>query len=780
VREGAGLVIMGAALLSAIAMVVGGAPPVLATMHRGIFQTFGFGWPLPVAAALALGGLLIWPVRVLPRPRDAVAVLIGVAAVFGLLTIVRADAGGAVGHVVSGLLVALVGDAGAILLLVVVLLLSLVVAFHFSVGDAVLGMTQAARAAYAERQRVEELVQRSQGKAAGGSARSPRRQPAPEPEAAASEDRMAGVRSWLDGVHSRFSHADDPVGAATDTVAEPEPVPTHDPVGPEPTIIDDADFVDPEPGIDDPEEALETLAQAEATWAEDVAARPPAAKRVEPEVLRVTADPEDDEDEWEGIEWRLPPVSLLETVKAKRERIDEEIKRNVRVIENTLETFGVQARVIDVNSGPAVTQYELQPAAGVAVKRVVALQNDLALALAASPLRIEAPIPGKSAIGVEVPNKAAATVSIREVVEAPNFFGAGFGLSVTLGNDVSGRPIVADLTRMPHLLIAGATGQGKSSCINALISSLLLQATPEQLRLVLIDPKRVELTFYNALPHLAVPVITESHEASAALRWAVVEMDRRYRLLSAEGVRNIQAYNDKADAQRARRLPYIVVVIDELADLMMVAAGEVEELICRIAQLARAVGIHLVVATQRPSTDIITGLIKANMPSRIAFAVGSQVDSRVILDTAGAEKLLGRGDMLYQPIDAGKPLRVQGAWVSNKEVESLVEFWKRQADPSYINQVLESATGPGSGDEGSSRKLDPLFPRAARAICAEGTASVSLIQRKLNVGYARAGRIVDQLADQRVVGAYQGSKSREVLMTLPDVDDLLERLGLEG
>lgn len=771
---------MGAALLSAIAMLVAGAPPLLATMHRGIFEIFGFGWPLPVVAALALGALLIWPVRVLPRPRDAFAILVGVAALFGLLTIVRAEAGGMVGHVVSGLLVGLVGDAGAILLLVVVLLLSLVVAFHFSVGDVALSMTQAARTAYTERQRVEELVQRSQGKAGGTTPRSPRRRPAtePEPQARPGSDDADGaidnVKAW---VRSRFAHGDgaEASTAAADTV----PIPVHEPVVPDPTIIDDADFVDPEPGIHGPDEGLEALAEAGASWSEEPAAKPEVARRGEPEILRVTADPEDDEDGWEGIEWKLPPITLLETIKARRERIDEEIKRNVRVIENTLDTFGVQARVIDVNSGPAVTQYELQPAAGVAVKRVVALQNDLALALAASPLRIEAPIPGKSAIGVEVPNKAAATVSIREVVESPNFFGAGYGLSVTLGNDVSGRPIVADLTRMPHLLIAGATGQGKSSCINALISSLLLQATPEQLRLVLIDPKRVELNFYNALPHLAVPVITESHEASAALRWAVVEMDRRYRLLSGEGVRNIQAYNEKADAQRARRLPYVVIVIDELADLMMVSAGEVEELICRIAQLARAVGIHLVVATQRPSTDIITGLIKANMPSRIAFAVGSQVDSRVILDTAGAEKLLGRGDMLYQPIDAGKPLRVQGAWVSNKEVESLVDFWKRQADPSYMGQVLESATS-SSSEDGGSRKLDPLFPRAARAICAEGTASVSLIQRKLNVGYARAGRIVDQLADQRVVGAYQGSKSREVLMTLPDVDELLERLGLEG
>jgi len=333
---------------------------------------------------------------------------------------------------------------------------------------------------------------------------------------------------------------------------------------------------------------------------------------------------------------------------------------------------------------------------------------------------------------------------------------------------------------MPHLLIAGATGQGKSVCINALITSLLFQVTPDHMRLLLIDPKRVELTNYNGLPHLALPVLVEPHQAAAALRWAVAEMDRRYKLFSAEGVRNIAAYNDKATQRLARQLPYVVIVIDELADLMMVAAGEIEELICRIAQLARAVGIHLVIATQRPSTDIITGLIKANIPSRIAFAVGSQVDSRVILDTGGAEKLLGRGDMLYQPVDAGKPTRIQGAFVSDPEVESVVNFWRSQGGPRYMEEILEEGAGSEwEGGQTTERKLDPLFARAARAVAAEGSASVSLVQRKFNVGYSRAGRIVDQLAEHRVVGAYQGSKSREVLMNLPDVDELLERIGLE-
>src|SRR5438270_1488465 len=493
--------------------------------------------------------------------------------------------------------------------------------------------------------------------------------------------------------------------------------------------------------------------------------------------LRGLAEPEDDQPE---IEWKLPSIALLDTVTARRERMADEIKRNVKVIESTLGTFGVEAKVVGVNPGPAVTQFEVQPGPGVQVKRITALQNDLSLALAAAPLRIEAPIPGKSAVGIEVPNKSASLVTIREVLETAAFREGTNKLALGLGNDVSGQSIVADLTRMPHLLIAGATGQGKSVCINALITSLLFQVTPDRLRMLLIDPKRVELTGYNGLPHLALPVLVESHQAAAALRWAVAEMDRRYKLFSAEGVRNIAAYNDKAAAKLARQLPYIVIVIDELADLMMVAAGEIEELICRIAQLARAVGIHLIIATQRPSTDIITGLIKANIPSRVAFAVGSQVDSRVILDTGGAEKLLGRGDMLYQPVDAGKPTRIQGAFVSDPEVEGVVNFWKSQGEPRYMEEILEEGAGSAwEGERREERKLDPLFARSARAVAAEGAASVSLVQRKFNVGYSRAGRIVDQLAEDRVVGGYQGSKSREVLMTLPDVDELLERLGIE-
>ncbi len=651
-----------------------------------------------------------------PRPR-LLDVLAGTVAVIALVGLfgLAAQAGGSAGHSIDDAMIGLAGKLGAWALLVAALVIGLIVTIHFSPGALIATVVKAMQATYAERQRLERLV-------------------------AAPSDHQPKAATKATSV---VTEDVGPVGPAYPPVA-PAALRSWE-VETKPESVN--------PSETEPDE------------------------QPEKPVLRVVAEPEDDAPE---IEWKLPSIALLDTVTARRERMADEIKRNVKVIESTLETFGVSCKVVGVNPGPAVTQYELQPGPGVQVKRITALLNDLSLALAAAPLRIEAPIPGKAAVGIEVPNKAASLVTIREVVETAAFREGTHTLALALGNDVSGQSIVGDLTRMPHLLIAGATGQGKSVCINALITSLLFQVTPDHMRLLLIDPKRVELTNYNGLPHLALPVLVEPHQAAAALRWAVAEMDRRYKMFSAEGVRNIAAYNDKATQKLARQLPYVVIVIDELADLMMVAAGEIEELICRIAQLARAVGIHLVIATQRPSTDIITGLIKANIPSRIAFAVGSQVDSRVILDTGGAEKLLGRGDMLYQPVDAGKPTRIQGAFVSDPEVESVVNFWRSQGGPRYMEEILEEGQGTEwEGGHTSERKLDPLFARAARAVAAEGGASVSLVQRKFNVGYSRAGRIVDQLAEHRVIGGYQGSKSREVLMNLPDVDELLERIGLE-
>ena len=376
-----------------------------------------------------------------------------------------------------------------------------------------------------------------------------------------------------------------------------------------------------------------------------------------------------------------------------------------------------------------------------------------------------------------MPNKAAQLVSLKEIISAPAFSDPRKRLAVALGADVSGHPVVGDLCRMPHLLVAGATGSGKSVCINAILAGFLLQATPAQLKLILIDPKRVELSTFADVPHLLVPVVVEPEAAVASLRWACKEMEERYKLFASHGARNIAAFNERAPGLGLSPLPYVVIVIDELADLMMVAAGEIEDLVCRVAQLARAVGIHLIVATQRPSADIITGLIKANIPSRAAFAVSSGVDSRVIIDEMGAEKLLGRGDMLYLPIDEGKPRRLQGAFCSDRELEALIDFWKQQGKPDYQEEVFQvEATVSWARD---ASKRDPLFAKAAHTVAAEGRAAASLLQRKLNVGYTRAARLVDQLAEQRVVGPFEGSKSREVLMDVLQVDELLAELGEE-
>ena len=723
IREILGVLILLAALLGVLG-ILSNAGSILGAIRAGMLSAFGVAWFVPVAAALALGAYLLWPKAPRPRTIDIVA---GVVAVLSLIALfgLTAQAGGAVGAAIDDALKGPFTIFGAWALLVAGLVIGLIVTVHFSPGALLVTAVGAVRAANAERARLRDLV------------------------AAPSAEKARPGK---------------PAPATSDLLTRSA------------TILATAPATKDQPGlweIDEQAEVDVKKPQVEAPAVEDEQqpSRAPAA------VLRVVAEPEDNLPE---IEWKLPSIALLDTVTARRERMADEIKRNVKIIESTLTTFGVECKVVGVNPGPAVTQFEIQPGPGVQVKRITALQNDLSLALAAAPLRIEAPIPGKSAVGIEVPNKSASLVTIREVIETAAFREGSNVLALGLGNDVSGQSIVADLTRMPHLLIAGATGQGKSVCINALITSLLFQVTPDHLRMLLIDPKRVELTGYNGLPHLALPVLVESHQAAAALRWAVAEMDRRYKLFSSEGVRNIASYNDKATQKLARTLPYVVIVIDELADLMMVAAGEIEELISRIAQLARAVGIHLIIATQRPSTDIITGLIKANIPSRIAFAVGSQVDSRVILDSGGAEKLLGRGDMLYQPVDAGKPTRIQGAFVSDPEVEGVVNFWKSQGAPRYMEEILEEgASSEWDGERREERKLDPLFARSARAVAAEGAASVSLVQRKFNVGYSRAGRIVDQLAEHRVIGGYQGSKSREVLMTLPDVDDLLERLGIE-
>ncbi|WP_370636193.1 DNA translocase FtsK [Cohnella sp. CFH 77786] len=465
--------------------------------------------------------------------------------------------------------------------------------------------------------------------------------------------------------------------------------------------------------------------------------------------------------------YRLPGVSLLNKPAAgSKSGNPNDYLDTARKLEATLESFGVRAKVLDVARGPAVTRYELQPDVGVKVSRIVSLTDDIALALAAKDIRMEAPIPGKSAIGIEVPNNEVSVVTLREVVETQAFQEAPSKLTVAFGRDISGQPIIGNLAKMPHLLVAGATGSGKSVCINGIITSVLYKAKPDEVKFLMIDPKMVELNVYNGIPHLLAPVVTDPRRASLALKKIVVEMEKRYEKFSKSATRNIEGYNalmlsgDNPDAV----LPYIVVIVDELADLMMVAAGDVEDAITRLAQMARAAGIHLIIATQRPSVDVITGVIKANIPSRIAFGVSSQVDSRTILDMVGAEKLLGRGDMLFLPMGASKPIRVQGAFLSDSEVESVVNHARAQAEAEYNEELVPEIddSEPDEGDE----YVDELFDQAVQIILEAKQASVSLLQRRMRIGYTRAARLIDTMEAKGIVGPYEGSKPREVLMSL--------------
>ena len=466
------------------------------------------------------------------------------------------------------------------------------------------------------------------------------------------------------------------------------------------------------------------------------------------------ADPPD-------VPWQLPSLDLLEEGSAARSGKDE-VLRNTRVIEETLSHFNIQAKVVEVSVGPVVTRYELKPAAGVKLSRIESLDSDLALALAARTLRIEAPVPGKSVVGIEVPNLAIGMVTLKDVAETAMFEDASSKLTVALGRDVSGSPIVADLAKLPHLLIAGQTGSGKSVSINSVICSLLMSATPDDVRLILCDPKRVELAGFNNIPHLVVPVVTDHAKILNALYWAVGEMDRRYRLFARATARNIDAYN--AARSGPDRVPYIVLIIDELADLMMSAPIQVEKAITRLAQLARATGIHLVVATQRPSVDVITGLIKANIPARIAFATASAIDSRTILDMSGAEKLLGRGDMLVLPPDVPKPIRAQGVFVSDREIEAVTRHWKLQRDPHYRLEILEDQDRAKQREDGGDSDIeDDRYEEAVEIVRRAGQASVSMLQRKMTIGFARAGRLIDIMEQEGVIGPSAGpGKMRQV------------------
>ena len=483
----------------------------------------------------------------------------------------------------------------------------------------------------------------------------------------------------------------------------------------------------------------------------------------------------------EDEHYEYPPVELLskgtkKAIKGGAKALTEVATR----LQKTLYSFGVQAKVENVSVGPAITRYELKPAEGVRVSKIANLADDIALNLAAETIRIEAPIPGKQAVGIEVPNTEKETVHFRDVVESEAFQDSKSKLSVALGKDVAGNMEIADIAKMPHALIAGATGSGKSVCINTLITSIIYKAKPSEVKFVMVDPKVVELSVYNGIPHLLIPVVTDPKKAAGALAWAVQEMDNRYNLFAQKGVRDLKGYNALVEKEDGvGKLPQIVIIIDELADLMMVAAKEVEDSICRLAQKARAAGMHLIIATQRPSVDVITGIIKANIPSRIAFAVSSQVDSRTILDQVGAEKLLGKGDMLFYPSGAPKPVRVQGAFVSDDEVEKIVSFVKSNGEATYSEDILESIENSNKTDKelaaeaaDSDDDTDPFLMDAIDVVVETGQASTSFIQRRFKVGYARAGRIIDQMEERGIISGYQGSKPRQVLMSLEKLQEL--------
>lgn len=463
--------------------------------------------------------------------------------------------------------------------------------------------------------------------------------------------------------------------------------------------------------------------------------------------------------------WKFPPLDLLDSTSQRPDAGN--IQGNANVIQKTLANFSVDVTMGDVNVGPTVTQYTLKPEEGVKLNKITNLDRDLALALAAHPIRIEAPIPGKSLVGVEIPNKSSAIVRLRSIMETETWKNRRSSLSVVLGLDVAGHPQIADITKMPHLLIAGATGTGKSVCINTLLLSMLYQNSPSQLKMILVDPKRVELSLYNNIPHLLTPVITEPDKTVSALKWAVAEMEHRYRILQQAGKRNIAEYNASKGKDG---MPFIVIVIDELAELMQVSASEVEGYIVRLAQLARAVGMHLILATQRPSVNVITGLIKANVTTRVAFSVASQVDSRTILDQAGAEKLLGMGDMLFISAETPKPKRIQGAFVNEKEVNAIVDFIKSQGEPEYDEEIIKQQTKMSGGDLGAPD--DDLFIDAADCVIAAGKGSASLLQRRLRIGYARAARLLDLLEERGIIGPADGARPRDVLVS--DISEVLD------
>jgi S-DNA-T family DNA segregation ATPase FtsK/SpoIIIE len=769
-REALAIVLVLLAIITVIALFAPDAGAIVAPWHD--LLTTLLGWGIAFAPPLLAGfALMLW-MKTMPAERwmaatGAAVLALSLLGMFHLArgggeeAIATGEGGGAIGFGVSAAISAAVGSAGAWIVLILFAVVGLLLYFNMTIGDLVAAYL-ADRDERLERE-AEEARRAARGRRA--STASPERGEATPPEPRAGlidrmRDRLAGGHD-LDEEPPVIVRRDRPAatnGNGTARAAVPGAVPMTAaiPVGSDPAGEDDEDR-NAERDLEQDEEAH--LAEAAAEEASDAAL--------------------------EAVErsWDLPPLELLaDAPESSAAQLDLSAKG--RRIRETLAHFGIGVKVARIQEGPVVTQYALDVDPGIKLSRIEGLADNLALALSARSIRIEAPIPGEPYVGVEIPNAAFDLVTLKEVLGSRNFAEASdrSKLAFALGQDVAGQPFSADLAKMPHLLIAGATGSGKSVCVNAIIDSFLMNATPAEVKLILIDPKRVELAQYKGIPHLLTEVIVEPDKAVNALKWTVGTMESRYAEFAARGVRNIGAYNEALRPGQPR-MPYIVVVIDELADLMMVSAYEVEATITRIAQLARATGIHLVVATQRPSVQVITGLIKANIPSRIAFAMTSGIDSRTILDTTGAEDLLGRGDMLYQPIDAPRAVRLQGVLVTDPEIESVARHWRAQGGAQYRPEITapkrDGKPGGRPGEEDEDDDADALLPQAIEIVRRSDKASASLLQRRLRVGYARAARILDQMEDRGIVGPADGSRFREVLVTSdgwggdigPDEDD---------
>ncbi len=756
--EIAGIIALGIAILLAVSLIVSPA-------HTGIFGVYtaaalhalfgrAAGW-FPLLIAL-LATIVFLEINV-PR---MIATLGGAAcAYFLIVDATFGSNGGWLGHSLDAGLRALVGDVGAVIVLIVAALGVTVWITNVSVKKVIgwsIARIAALRPARAERSE----------RAYPAAAR------APGPRSLREAFHLPALLPRMTAATAASAVAVAPPARAIYDVNE-----TAEPIDADDDEIEDADeldLVDEDVDLDDDDEEFddddnddddEDEDDDEDDDADDGVAAADSAPAFAPAVMASavagTYEPG-------HRTYRLPDLSLFDPPPAQK--IDDSSRSSL--LEDTLASFGVGAKVTHIERGPSITRYELRPERGVKIARISALADDLALALAATSVRIEAPIPGKSAVGIEIPNATVSVVAIREIMEAMPARGTIPPLNMALGKDITGRPIYGDLGKMPHLLVAGATGSGKSVCLNCIIASLLVSATPDQVQMVMIDPKRVELSVYNGIPHLKNPVITDPRMAAGALFEMTKEMDGRYERFAKAGVRKIEEWNAKYPGDK---LPYIVIVIDELADLMLVAPGKVETLICRLAQLARATGIHLIVATQRPSVDVITGIIKANIPSRIAFAVSSQVDSRTILDMGGAERLLGRGDMLYLPIDAPKPVRSQGALITGAEVNRLVEFWAGQARPENL---VEMDVEPIDDDDGKERRnIDPLCYDAAQFIIDSKYASTAQLQSQFAIGHPRAVRLMKQLEDFKVVGPHEGTKPRRILIGLSELEAIAGRLG---